>query len=345
MLSVELRLKESLLQRAALTAEQEKSALGERIKALTGEVKELEGRLAISQETIRSLKETVVGGNSFSSPGKSSMMNSSGAPSQQAISITGGASQQFSPASTIADAQGRVAREIKLRQASECRRQLLEEEVEKLQRELQTLESERMKQSREVEEARHTLAMVESLGQRAQRAEILVEELRRGAPRNAPATLALSSEKDQNPPSFDSHLSPLHISSLQSTLLRVITATRDAVGSSVELLPDFSSSLLASLQETTPPQHEPLAHQGVNQLCLKGNIAASAILEFGSSAMSVVQKERDIRVALEKELEDRAKLIRDWQKYAEHWESRGRDAENLVGEWKKAYDGTRKETS
>lgn len=37
-------------------------------------------------------------------------------------------------------------------------------------------------------------------------------------------------------------------------------------------------------------------------------------------------------------LEERSKLVRDWEQYASHWETRGREAERLLTEFEKSYD-------
>jgi hypothetical protein len=46
----------------------------------------------------------------------------------------------------------------------------------------------------------------------------------------------------------------------------------------------------------------------------------------------------DLRRAYETNLESRSKLVKEWEEYANHWESRGREAERMNGEWEAAFD-------
>lgn len=243
------------------------------------------------------------------------------------------------PSSTlVADAQGRAAREIKLRQASEARRVALEEELERCKGDLRAQESARMAQSREIEEARHAIGLVETLGKRSQAAEAALEELRRGGSTSAASAAAAAS-------------ATAAVKSLSSTLERLLSSVVEACNAGSRLSPPLgevslsltSASLtspvpaLGAVGAGDPPLDPPLA-----TLCLRGNKASSAVGEVVVALGLVVEGERVKRVGAEREVEERSKLIRDWQKYAEHWEARGREAEALVGEWQKAYAGNEK---
>jgi len=92
----------------------------------------------------------------------------------------------------------------------------------------------------------------------------------------------------------------------------------------------------------------------VGRLCKRGRQAAGVILELVRSLGACLEVNVGEREAVEREresirseglatIEERSNLVRDWQKYAEHWEGRGREAEKLLGEWSKAYASLEKQ--
>jgi trimeric autotransporter adhesin len=55
-------------------------------------------------------------------------------------------------------------------------------------------------------------------------------------------------------------------------------------------------------------------------------------------------KAAETRRQLEAQVEERSKLVRDWEFFAQHWETRGRDAEKLNAEWERSFESANRQT-
>ena len=58
----------------------------------------------------------------------------------------------------------------------------------------------------------------------------------------------------------------------------------------------------------------------------------------------VEAKALETRRQLEAQVEERSKLVRDWEFFAQHWETRGRDAEKLNAEWERSFESANRQT-
>ncbi len=109
-----------------------------------------------------------------------------------------------------------------------------------------------------------------------------------------------------------------------------------------------ASPTCASIARSFSLPAEGSAGAGGARLLLAGEAAALLLPDLVTALVGAAGAAEDARAAgasaaadadaaHARALDERARLVRDWQKYAEHWESRGREAETLVVEWEAAY--------
>jgi hypothetical protein len=67
-------------------------------------------------------------------------------------------------------------------------------------------------------------------------------------------------------------------------------------------------------------------------------LAADSLALVESVRVDAEARVAEVRRSGDSGMDERAKLVRDWEGYAGHWEGRGREAERLAVEWEKSFD-------